>query len=145
MFRTSMVRYGVVVLLLGLSLGSASLFAASTRASHNLLIQVIDDEPGRWKGALITARNLKKNMGRDNLNIEIVVHGGGINMILKNTEVASLLDEVQTEGVVLAACGATMNRLKVSSADLYKGINVVPFGAKEIMEKQEAGWSYLRM
>jgi len=138
-----MVRYGLIVLVL--SLGSASLFAASTRASHNLLIQVIDNEPGRWKGALITARNLKKNMGRENLNIEIVVHGGGINMILKDTEVAGLLDEVQTEGVALAACGATMKRLKVSAADLYKGINVVPFGAKEIMEKQEAGWSYLRM
>jgi len=144
MFKRLILNFAMLTTVLGLISGATALQAAGDK-EHNLIIQVVDNDPGRWKQTLSIAKNLKKDMGKENLEIEIVAHGGGLKMILQESEVANLLAEVQKEGVVLAACAATMKAQNVTDKDLVQGARVVPFGAKEIMAKQEAGWSYLRM
>mgnify|MGYP000566002369 CR=1 FL=1 len=144
MFTRLILKLTVLAMVFGVVTGCAGM-QAGDKKPHNIVIQVIDNDPGRWKQTLSIVKNLKKDMGKDNLAIEIVAHGGGINMILKESEVANLLADAQKDGVVLAACAASMKGQKVNEKDLFTGVSVVPFGAKEIMQKQEAGWSYLRM
>lgn len=144
-FTNTLVRYAALVLAFALATGSAGLQAADNKKAHSLVVQVVDNDPGRWKQTLNIVKNLKKDMGKDNLDVEIVAHGGGLKMILMDTEVAGQLAEAQKDGVILAACAASMKGQKVTKKDLVDGVTIVPFGAKEIMQKQEAGWSYLRM
>ena len=46
--------------------------------------------------------------------------------------------------VEVLACGATLIALKRSPADLIEGVRVVPNGLPEIVERQVAGWYYVR-
>lgn len=144
MLARSILKFVVLAMLFSL-ITSGGLQAAEDKKPHNLVIQVVDTDLGKWKQTLSIVKNLKKDMGTENLDIEIVAHGGGLKMIMKDSEVANLLADAQKDGVVLAACAATMKGQNVTGSDLYQGVKVVPFGAKEIMQKQEAGWSYLRM
>jgi intracellular sulfur oxidation DsrE/DsrF family protein len=141
----SILKLAAPLMVLALATGCAGLQAPGDTMAHRMVFQVIDNDPGRWRQALNIARNLKKDMGKENVDIEIVAHGGGLKMVLMESEVATLMSAAQGDGVVLAACAATMKGQKVTDKDLHDGVKVVPFGAKEIMQKQEAGWSYLRM
>jgi len=145
MFTKTFAKFAFLALALGVIAGSPVLHAAEAGKTHHLVFQVIDNDPGRWKQTLAISRNLIRDMGKDNVAIEIVVHGGGINMARKDSEVAELLGDVQKQGAVIAACAQSMKGLKVSADDLHSGVRVVEFGAKELMEKQEAGWTYIRM
>jgi len=38
-----------------------------------------------------------------------------------------------------------MKRDNFTAGDLVSGVKIVPIGSVEIMQKQEAGWSYIRL
>jgi len=145
MFTKLFAKFALLALALGIVAGSPALHAAEARKAHNLIFQVIDNDPGRWKQALAISRNLIRDMGKDKVAIEIVVHGGGVNMARKDSEVAELLADAQKDGAVVAACAQSMKGQKVSKDDLHEGVRIVQFGAKQIMERQEAGWTYIRL
>jgi len=145
MFARSVLKFAVLGMVFSLATGWANVQAAGDKRAHNMVVQVVDNDAVRWKQTLGIVKNLKKDMGNDNLSVEIVVHGGGLKMALLESEVAKTIGEVQKEGVVFSACNASMKQQKVKENDLVDGVKVVPFGAKRIMERQEQGWTYLRM
>lgn len=145
MFMRSMLKAVTLVAAFGLVTGSAALQAASVKKAHNMVVQVVDNAPDRWAQTLSIVKNLKNDMGTDNLEIEIVAHGAGLKMIHMESELAKKVAEVQKQGVAFSACAASMKGQKLTEKDLLDGVKVVPFGAKRIMERQEQGWSYLRM
>lgn len=90
MFRRNSVKSCVLLLMLGLAAGLAYAQAVSGAKHHNIVFQVMDDNPARWHGVLGIARNLKQYLGNENVSIEIVVHGGALNMVMMESEVADL-------------------------------------------------------
>jgi len=138
-------KFAVLGIVFSLASGWANVQAAGDKKAHNMVVQVVDNDPIRWKQTLGIVKNLKKDMGNDNLGVEIVVHGGGLKMALLESDVAKMMADVQKDGVVFSACNASMKQQKVKENDLVDGVKVVPFGAKRIMERQEQGWTYLRM
>lgn len=144
-FANTLVKHAALALALVLAVGSSGLQAAGDKKTHNLIVQVVDNDPGRWKQTLNIIKNLKADMGTDKLDVEIVAHGGGLKMVLMDSEVSNMLAQARKDGVVISACAASMKQQKISEKDLYVGVRTVPFGAKQIMLQQEAGWSYLRM
>jgi intracellular sulfur oxidation DsrE/DsrF family protein len=112
---------------------------------HNVVIHVTDPEAWKWNQALNNAGNLQKNLGKNNVRVEIVVNGPGLNMMKFESEVGNRMQAALKNGVDLLACGATMKAAKVEKKDLYPGVKVVPGGVIEIMEKQEAGWTYIKI
>jgi intracellular sulfur oxidation DsrE/DsrF family protein len=118
---------------------------AAEKKPHNVVIHVTDSDPGKWNQALNNSANLQKAMGKDKVNIEIVVNGPGLDMMKFDSIVAGRMAEAIGSGVELLACGATMKAANVTEKDLHTGVRVVPGGVVEIMLKQEAGWSYLKI
>ena len=116
----------------------------ATTAKHRLVIQVSEADPKRWNLALNNARNIQQDLGRDNVEIEIVAYGPGIGMLKADSEVASRLIEASSDGVKLAACENTMKAQKLSPADMHIATGFVPSGVVELMLKQEQGYAYLR-
>jgi hypothetical protein len=113
-------------------------------AKNRVVIQVSDNDPVKWNLALNNARNLQAGLGKDNVEIEIVAYGPGLNMVKTGSAVASRVDEGVLSGLNIVACQNTMANQKVGKDQILPGVNSVPAGVVEIMRRQQQGWSYLR-
>ena len=113
-------------------------------AKQRLVIQVSDAEPGKWKLALSNARNVQQDLGAQNVEIEIVAYGPGIDMLHADSEASPGVIQAMTDGVKVVACENTMRNRKLKREDMQGGISYVGAGVVEIMQKQREGWSYIR-
>ncbi|MCJ8164355.1 DsrE family protein [Pontibacter sp. E15-1] len=78
--------------------------------------------------------------------LEVVVHGNGLEMLMKNKAAnAEELKALQAKGVVFAACENAMRAHNVQKEQLLPGVITVPMGVVEIIEKQEEGYSYIKL
>ncbi|KAB2320001.1 hypothetical protein F8A86_08300 [Betaproteobacteria bacterium SCN1] len=109
-----------------------------------MVIQVSDNDSGKWNLALNNAKNVQKDMGKDNVDIEIVAYGPGINMLKGESEVANRVNEAVDSGVKVMACENTMRNQKLDKADMNVKVGYVPSGVVEIMQRQQKGYTYLR-
>jgi intracellular sulfur oxidation DsrE/DsrF family protein len=77
--------------------------------------------------------------------IEVVCHGPGLALLLKDkTIVSDKLEKMVEKGVVFNACEFTMKERKIEKSDLVSVAKTVPAGIIEIVTKQEEGWSYIK-
>ena len=127
-----------------LTLGFAAAPMVHAGDKHGVVIQMSDNDADKWNLALNNAKNFQKELGKDKIDIEIVAFGPGINMLKKDSAVASRLDEAMMSGVKITACQNTMKAQKLTDKDIYPSVGFVPSGVVEIMQKQQQGWAYLR-
>lgn len=118
--------------------------AAAPAKKYQLVFHVSEDNPRQWNLALNNAFAFQKNQGKDNSEIEIVAIGPGLNMLKAESKVSERIAQALDRSIDVVACGETMNAMKVTKADLTGGVRVVPGGLLEIVNRQRAGWSYIR-
>lgn len=118
--------------------------AAATAPANRIVIQVSDNDPGKWNLALNNAKNIQTDLGAANVAIEIVAYGPGINMLKMDSAVGGRVDEALASGVKVVACENTMRGAKLTKPDMLDKITYVPAGVVELMQKQQQGWAYLR-
>jgi len=118
--------------------------AEATAAQNRVVMQVSDNDPGKWNLALNNARNLQADLGAGNVEVEIVAYGPGIGMLKSDSVVGNRIGEALSSGVRIEACENTMRGQKLDKGDMLNGIGYVPAGVVEIMRKQQQGWAYLR-
>jgi len=88
--------------------------------------------------------NLQKALGKENVQVEVVFFGPGLNMILKkNAAYEERLKQLADTGVTLAACQNAMRFLNVKTEDLFPFTTQVDSGVAELVRKQKAGWQYI--
>jgi len=80
------------------------------------------------------------------LKVEVVCHGGGLSMLVKNScvvqkEIKSYIDK----GVNFVACEFAMKKRKITKDQLIDGASTVTSGVLEIAKKQQEGWSYIKL
>ena len=82
----------------------------------------------------------------ENSEYEVVIYSGALNMLLKakSTAADQIAELIKKDNVTFVVCQGTMNRYKATTADLIDGVVQVPDGLLEIVEKQTAGWSYIK-
>lgn len=121
-------------------------FAASAHAvdKNKVVIQVSDADPAKWHLALNNARNFVKDLGKDNVDLEIVAFGPGIGMLKAESEVGNRVAETVEAGIPVLACQNTMRNQKLTQDDMLASIGFIPAGVVEIMRKQQQGYVYLR-
>lgn len=136
---------------LGAMLGGAMLVGAlampgvcAAADKDKMVIQVSDNDPGKWNLALNNAKNIQKDLGKDNVELEIVAYGPGIAMLKAESEVANRVAEAVESGVQVMACENTMRGQKLSKGDMNAKVGYVPAGVVEIMHRQKEGYAYLR-
>jgi len=90
------------------------------------------------------AKNLM--MLRPNSSLEIVCHGQGLDMLLKDkTTVQKEIEELAVSfHVTFLACEATMKRRGVDKSQLVTQATTVPTATLELALKQQDGWSYIK-
>lgn len=77
--------------------------------------------------------------------IEVVCHGPGLNMLVsEKTIVAKQMQETAEKGVDFAACRFSMKERNVTEEQLFEQARIVEAGIIEIVDKQNAGWAYIK-
>jgi len=137
-------------LVAGLVLAPASPYAQSAPPQaqkaerYKVVLQVSDNDPAKWNLALNNARNIQADLGRQNVDVEIVAYGPGLAMLKSDSKVADRLAQALDQGIGLLACENTMRNAKVQRDDMYGGIGYVDAGVVHIMKRQREGWAYVR-
>jgi hypothetical protein len=111
---------------------------------YKVVLQVSDNDPAKWNLALNNARNIQQDLGKDNVEVEIVAYGPGLGMLKAESKVAERLAQALDNKVGLMACENTMRNTKVGRDDMYGGISYVDAGVVHIMKRQRDGWAYVR-
>jgi hypothetical protein len=140
-------KFAVGLAGLGLLVGASTMALAADEKKHNMVIQVSDDSETTYTYALNNAVNVQKELGVDNINIELVAYGPGLKMLTQESPVADRVKSLAVQNITFSACGNTMaNQEKKTGKkpELIEGVGVVKAGVVRIMELQEQGWSYIR-
>ncbi len=112
---------------------------------HFVVIQLTSNDTLVWKGLMNNLKNLKAGWG-DNVQIEVVAHGAGIEMLMTSkTTQQPKITAFKNSGIVFVGCENTMRERKIAKEEIIAEAGFVPMGVGEIIMKQEQGWSYLKV
>jgi intracellular sulfur oxidation DsrE/DsrF family protein len=135
---TALAAFGIV---LALAQPSAQ---GQTAPKHRVVFQVSDADPAKWSLALNNAKNVQTDLGKGNVEVEIVAYGPGLAMLKAESKVSGGLADALDNNVGLLACENTMRNTKTEKSDMYGGIGYVLAGVVHLMKRQSEGWAYIR-
>ena len=137
-----------ILFVAGIALAAVVALAATAgngAAKHRIVFELTSAEPETWNALLNNVENVRRALGEERTEVEVVVHGKGLGFLkANNTRQEARMQALAEAKVVFAACENTMRRQKVTKADLLPFVTTIDSGVAEIVRKQEAGWSYLR-
>ena len=130
--------------------------SAQAEGKRCVAVHVPQGDPSEMKQAVNIAANLPKQLGVDNVTVEIVAQGPGLSLLTEGSPEAERIQSLITEsentmggGVTFSACAATIAGIKQKTGKepvLLQGVGVVHPGAVvRLMELQEQGCSYIRI
>jgi intracellular sulfur oxidation DsrE/DsrF family protein len=110
--------------------------------------------------ALRNIQNHINAVGKENLDLKVVLHGNGVSLLLEpdglegtKMQEANATDEMQArisglknQGISFNICANTLNGRKVDTAYLYdfnEG-DIVPSGVAELAHLQAQGYTYIK-
>jgi intracellular sulfur oxidation DsrE/DsrF family protein len=113
---------------------------------HRVVMHLNSGDEKVQRGALNNIRHLYQEVGRDHLQLELVVHGAGLSLFTKSATVLGQdLAQLKAEyGVSYTACSNTMKALKVVREDLIPEVGDTVPAMVRLMERQEQGWAYIK-
>jgi len=135
------------VLMAALALAGPQATADNFAPKHKLVIQVSTDDVTTQNIALNNVVNLQKELGQDNVAIEIVAYGPGLTILTPQSPVSKRVPSLAMQDVTFSACGNTKAKMEAKSGKpvtLVDGVRVVPSGVLRVLELQEQGYAYIR-
>lgn len=141
-------------LLIGVLIGIGGLFPAwadppvdrsGSDRQHRVVMHLNSGDEKVQLGALGNIRNLYHELGRERLQVELVVHGAGLSLLTKKTSFGAELTTLKAEfGVQYTACSNTMKSQQLTRADLVDEVGETVPAVVRLMERQEQGWAYIK-
>jgi len=126
-------------------------YAASDKSDHaaatvkqKVVIQISDNDPKKWTLALNNAENVQEDIGKGNVDIEIVAYGPGLPILKLDSPVATRVADAIAGGVKVVACENTMRKTNLTKDDMLPNLGYVKSGVPEIMHRQQEGYAYIR-
>ena len=124
--------------------GIAQTASAANKIKEKVVLQVSDDNPKTWNQALNNIENLQDAYGKENIKVELVAFGLGLGILKLESVAASRVQDALKSGASIVACEVTMNRGKLTKADMQPNIGYVQGGLVEIITRQRQGWVLIR-
>ncbi len=77
---------------------------------------------------------------------EMVIYSNALPMMLKNESsvVSEIENLVKYDNVLLNVCAMSLKKHQLTDKDLIRGVETVPDGIMEIVNKQNQGWGYIK-
>jgi len=131
------------------------MFSAQAQEPRCLVVHVPQNDPDSYKQAINIMNNIPKQLGPDNVRIELVAQGPGLSLLTEGSpetdRIKSLIVQGEATlggGLTFSACGTTIESIKKKTGKepkVLEGVRVVPGGVVRVMELQEEGCSYIRI
>jgi uncharacterized protein len=131
--------------------GAAALLAgrrapAAEPKRYRAVFDLTADTAERWDGALRNVENLRRALGPESVEAQVVVHGKAYPLLQKtNAPMEERLRALKEGGVRLSLCRNTMKRFEVAPETLFPFVDTVDAAVAELVRKQDAGWAYLKV
>lgn len=126
--------------------GWAARAQENANGGYNVVFQLTAERPEQWTGMLGNIDNIRKAMGGDLKQVEVVAYGKGIGIVLRtNTALAARMEALSKQNVQFVACENTMRRLGVTKADLLPFVGTVDSGVAQIVRRQKQGWQHIHV
>jgi len=117
------------------------------------VVYQISDDGGIWNRHYIAALNNMRNhvtvMGRDKLELVVVLHSDGVNLLLRaatDQRLQGYIASLKEHGVKFLVCAITLTSRKIDPHSLFEVFeeDIVPSGVVEIAYLQQQGFAYIR-
>ena len=103
------------------------------------------DEIEKWGLLLGNIKNLCAGIEIQNAEIEVLSNSVAVKCYMKkDNEYKDKMEELIRMGVQFCACSNSLKNLRIESEDLYEFVIIVAIGVKEIIEKQQIGFAYIK-
>ncbi len=115
---------------------------------HKVVYQFNKSDADYQQYVLFSVGAMVRKYG-DNIKIVVTCFGPGIHILAKKPqrpvakEIVERVSSLDVYGVEFHACGNTMKSLNWTEKDLVPFAKVVEVGAADLLELQEAGFSYI--
>lgn len=112
---------------------------------YHVIFEMSAGEQPRLEGVIRNIDNIRIALGKENVTVELVLHGGAIMSYTKDkTTLGSEWDRLVKSGVGLLACGNSMKMRNIPDDNLLPGVRKVDSAVAELVRKQQSGWQYIR-
>jgi intracellular sulfur oxidation DsrE/DsrF family protein len=132
-------------LLLCASFPVGLLAQAAPVAAHHVVFVITSGTPEDWQRTMTLADHFIAGVKPETTDVEVLAYGPGIGILAKGAATASQMPDLEKQGVKFVACQNAMRSAKLTQADLLPGVTSVPSGVVELVRKQEAGFSYIKV
>lgn len=134
---------------------------AGSYGKQKVVYHINYDNPKAQAGALRNIQNHINAVGKENLELKVVMHGKGLTLVLtpdsaKNTKfkagnandiMSAKIDGLKDQGVNFHVCANTLKGKKINyEEDLYNVSkkDIVPSGVAELAKLQAQGYTYIK-
>ena len=117
---------------------------AQAPTKSRVVFQVSDGDSKKWDLTLNNVKNVIKDLGRENIEVEIVAYGPGIDMFKFESPAASRIDEILKLGAKVVICENTMRNQKISKEDMLENLGYVEAGVSQLIKRQQQGYAYIK-
>jgi intracellular sulfur oxidation DsrE/DsrF family protein len=116
----------------------------SKKAKYKVVFQL---NSGDEKVIESTLKNIANSMAdsklKNQITIELVVHGNGVVLFMKDHPYEKQILDLKEKGVILVQCLNTLKNKNISKEQLFPFIYYVESGVAEIIYRQHQGWAYI--
>jgi uncharacterized protein len=122
-----------------------SLTAPAQEKAHKVIFVITSPDQNDWSTATTLADHFLARIKPEPADVEVLSYGPAIPILAKNSPVAKEIADLEKLGVHFVACRNAMRAYKIAEADLLPGVTSVSSGVVELVRKQEAGYSYVKV
>ncbi|MEZ5542890.1 MAG: DsrE family protein [Pseudomonadota bacterium] len=149
-------------LLAAIAMPMASGLMADERYERQKVVYHINyDDAVTQAAALRNIQNHINAVGKDNLDLKVVMHGAGLSLLLvpealantkmkaanANEDVQAKIAGLKDQGIAFQVCGNTLKGKQIDfQRDLYdvSAADIVPSGVAELARLQQLGYAYIK-
>lgn len=132
------------------ALGLAANAQAAGYDKQKVVYHVNGSDAKEQKATLRNIQNHINAVGKDNLELRVVMHGGGVSMLQtaqKDEDMKGSIEKLKLQGIQFNVCANTLKGKKLNyKSDLYdvSEKDIVPSGVAEIAALQQKGFVYVK-
>lgn len=112
-------------------------------SKYKVIFHLHDEE--RITTAISNVINLTKDLGKARVDIEMLMNGTGVKMMLKEGEYLHKIDYLVEKGVDFKICSNSLEGIDISKDELMEHGDLVSSGVGELVKKQKEGWNYIKV
>jgi intracellular sulfur oxidation DsrE/DsrF family protein len=140
----------ISLFLMGVTALAATAAIAGDYAAQKVVYHVNYDDAKRQSGAMRNIQNHINAVGKENLDLRVVMHGKGVSLLKKaNTDpdFKQKVDNLKDQGVKFNVCANTLRGKKIDYKTQLHDVDqndIVPSGVAEIAKLEQEGFAYIR-